>query len=76
MCRPRPTSVLHDDSGGGDDDDDDDVWCVRFLRCVDVEGKNVSRSGGGRWGLYPFSIGFSGVIQGKATYNGGVGKFM
>lgn len=47
---------------------------VLGLRCVDVEGKNVSRSGGGRWGLYSFSIGFSGVIQGKATYNGESGS--
>lgn len=47
MCRPRPTSVLHDGSNVGG------VWCV-MLRCVDVEERNVSRKMVGKMGLIFF----------------------
>lgn len=50
MGRPRPTSVLHDDSGGGEEDG---VRCVEELRCVDVEGE-MSRRVVGKMGLIFF----------------------
>lgn len=62
MCRPRSTSVLHDDSGGR--------CVVCWVKMCRRWGEKCVEEWWGRWGLYPFSIGFSGVIQGKATYNG------